>query len=104
MHTPILLVCVAAILTPVSAAARCDCLCLDGRRATVCTTLEEASLQVNACAGQRPDGCPVNLAAPPARGYPAPEAGAVNCRDAQVYEPGAGDHSAVRVCDVEPVP
>jgi hypothetical protein len=92
----------AGVLAAPAAVAECECFCVNGALQTLCTTVEEAQSNVNRCAGRAPSSCPVDLDAPTAEQYPAPADDATNCRDVQVYDAGAGQHTAVKVCDVVP--
>jgi hypothetical protein len=80
----------------------CECFCIDGSLKTLCTSLEAAAERVDRCAGRIPARCPIRLEVDAVGQYAAPVAGAENCRDAHVYDPGAGQHRAIRVCDVAP--
>ena len=104
MHAPILgafLLVLAGLVAP-SAGADCTCLCMDGAPATVCSTLESARTNTDACAARAPDTCPVDLQWRGGERYPAPADGAVNCREVRVWDATASSHRSVRVCDVQP--
>jgi hypothetical protein len=87
-----------------SAAVRsgCECFCVDGSLKTLCTSVTAAAERVDRCAGRVAARCPIRLEVDVARQYAAPVAGAENCRDAHVYDPAAGQHQAIRICDVTP--
>lgn len=87
--------------TPSHAGAECRCLCMDGSYRTLCTSLVDAQAGVDACAGTPPRTCPARPDGP-VKSYAPPEAGADNCRDAQVFDRVAGEHITVKVCDVLP--
>jgi hypothetical protein len=89
-------------LAPMSAAAECSCLCLDGSYQPVCTSAEEVGPNRGLCQAQASQGCPTPTQAAELERYDAPVDGVANCRQAQVYDAAAGDHVMARVCDVAP--
>lgn len=83
------------------AVAQCGCVCVEGAPVTLCATLDEARLNVDACGARAPESCPVSLDAPVRQVYPSPVDGAINCREVRVHD-DAGAQASRKVCDVEP--
>ena len=87
---------------PRAVLADCACFCVDGAAKTLCTAVEEAQASADACGARASQVCPVNLDPLEPQAYPAPADGAVNCRDVQVFDGAAGQHTSLKVCDVQP--
>ncbi|MEZ5558412.1 MAG: hypothetical protein R3E86_07720 [Pseudomonadales bacterium] len=82
------------------AAAECSCFCVDGSPHTLCSTLQEAQDQPHLCTDLAMN-CPLDRGTAAESSYEAPADGATNCRDARVWDVGAGEYTTVKVCDVE---
>lgn len=84
-----------------SAAGDCRCACLNGVPSTLCTNVVAAQ--------GRPDLCPWEMRCPPLRGaapgllLTAPQTGAVDCREDQVWDPSTARYTVRNVCAVESV-
>lgn len=109
----------AAALACVAGAswANCACQCVEGVARTLCTTLDEARANPNACgtgelvAGDRGVGEQVGeqkvaceIAPPsaePVQRYEPPQ-GAVDCRGARLWDPHSNSYAVVaKVCDLD---
>jgi hypothetical protein len=87
------------------ASANCACQCIEGVARTLCTTVDEAKANPNACGGvARKVACDV---APPSADAPQryePPQGATDCRGARLWDPHTHAYTMVaKVCDLAPV-
>ncbi len=101
--------CAAALAcTAGVASANCACQCIEGVARTLCTTLDEAQANPNACgAGEQNAGEPrvACEVAPPSsdavQRYEPPQ-GAVDCRGARLWDPHSNSYAVVaKVCDLD---
>ena len=98
---PTVAVLAALSFAPGSAFAECSCLCVDGALRTVCTGSEEVNASRSLCLAQASQqACPPAPALAEPEAYAAPMEGVENCRKAQIFDAGAGDHVAARICEV----
>jgi hypothetical protein len=85
------------------ASANCACQCIEGVARTLCTTVDEAQANPNACGGgDQKVACEI---APPSteavQRYEPPH-GAVDCRGARLWDPHSNSYTVVaKVCDLD---
>lgn len=102
MRLPMLLAAVAAfVLNPLAARADCSCLCLDGAYRPVCTSAEEVAQNRGLCHALAEQTCPVAAGTDALASFAPPAEGVKNCREAAVFDAGAGEFLTTRVCDVD---
>jgi len=85
------------------ASANCSCQCIDGVARTVCSRVDEAQANPNACGtGARKTVC---AAAPAPAETPqryTPPAGGADCRGRRLWDPRSGSYSVIaKVCDLD---
>lgn len=97
---------VAVTCAAAAASANCACQCIEGVARTLCSTLEEAQANPNACGGADAGGPRVACEiAPPSneavQRY-APPHGAVDCRGARLWDPHSNSYAVTaKVCDLD---
>jgi hypothetical protein len=96
-----LLVPLGLLLAAPNAGSVCACRCVEGTARTVCTTLDEAAANPQLCASTTPHAeCPIAPAGFEPQQFPPPVPGALDCREARLWEPATGGYTTTtRVCD-----